>query len=457
MRRCFSKRHGSGARERQLALMTLRRKQCFTTPRVTALIRAPRPGAPSARDRCSPSGLTRAIGQEGRLGQFDGHGDVGAPEDRGLGRLQRGVAGVLPLRLGRQHVGAAGRVPVRLEEDEGRLHPPGPGGAPGPGRRSPPEAGLHRAHQPRRRLPLRRRRDPRRRPHLAPVPPHQGGDHRADPVQRSRRPTSCSSRGRATPTRCPSRASESPSPPSEITDLPLGDEVYVGLFLCSHNPAVVERAVFRDVRIIRPAKDGFVPYRDYIGSVLEVLEVATGRRQVLYRSAQPFEAPNWTRDGSALIYNTQRPRRRRIAGASIASTSRPGRRPLIDTGSAIRNNNDHVLSFDGTHARASATRARTTASPRSSPCPRRGARPSASAPWARPLVLPRLVAGRQVPRLHRGAATTSSTSTRSRPTAAGRRSTSRTPRDWTTAPSTPPTASTSTSTPPAAGPCSSGG
>jgi len=133
---------------------------------------------------------------------------------------------------------------------------------------------------------------------------------------------------------------------SQITDLPLGDELYVGLFLCSHNPAVVERAVFRDVRIIRPAKDGFVPYRDYIGSVLEVLEVATGRRQVLMSSAEPFEAPNWTRDGSALIYNTSgrdAAYRGRLHRFDLATR----RSSVIDTGFAIRNNNDHVLSFDG--------------------------------------------------------------------------------------------------------------
>ena len=50
---------------------------------------------------------------------------------------------------------------------------------------------------------------------------------------------------------------------------------YVGLALCSHNADVTERAIFSDVRIVRPAKDGFVPYRDYIGSVLEILDVAT--------------------------------------------------------------------------------------------------------------------------------------------------------------------------------------
>jgi TolB protein len=133
---------------------------------------------------------------------------------------------------------------------------------------------------------------------------------------------------------------------SQLGDLSLGDEVYVGLFLCSHNPAVVERAVFRDVRIIRPAKDGFVPYRDYIGSVLEVLDLATGHRQALLSSAQPFEAPNWTRDGSALIYNTSG-RDAAVRGRLYRFDLATRQASLIDTGSANRNNNDHVLSFDG--------------------------------------------------------------------------------------------------------------
>lgn len=133
---------------------------------------------------------------------------------------------------------------------------------------------------------------------------------------------------------------------SEVSDISLGDEVRVGLALCSHNPDVVERAIFSDVRIVRPARDGFVPYRDYIGSVLEILDVRSGHRQIVHRSEQPFEAPNWTRDGGALIYNTSgrvegRGRLYRFDLATRQST-------LIDTGSANRNNNDHVLSFDGT-------------------------------------------------------------------------------------------------------------
>jgi TolB protein len=131
----------------------------------------------------------------------------------------------------------------------------------------------------------------------------------------------------------------------EITDLKLGGTVYAGLFLCSHNGDVKETAVFRNVRVIRPAKPDFVPYRDYIGSTLELLDVNTGVRQVIYRSPEPFEAPNWTPDGTALIYNTsgRGEGRGRLYRFDLAT-----RRPtLIDTGFAIRNNNDHVLSFDG--------------------------------------------------------------------------------------------------------------
>src|ERR1043166_2525867 len=40
-----------------------------------------------------------------------------------------------------------------------------------------------------------------------------------------------------------------------LTNLDLGDEVYAGLFVCAHNGSVIEKARFRDVRIIHPAKE----------------------------------------------------------------------------------------------------------------------------------------------------------------------------------------------------------
>ena len=132
---------------------------------------------------------------------------------------------------------------------------------------------------------------------------------------------------------------------TELAGLALGEEVYVGIFVCSHDPAVVERASFRNVRLTRPAREGFVPYRDYIGSRLELLDVASGDRQVVFSSAEPFEAPNWTHDGRALIYNTsgRSEGRGRLVRFDLATRERTP----IDTGFATRNNNDHVLSFDG--------------------------------------------------------------------------------------------------------------
>src|SRR5690606_29144092 len=78
----------------------------------------------------------------------------------------------------------------------------------------------------------------------------------------------------------------------QLDDLALPDRVYVGLFLCSHNPDVTEHAEFRDVRIIKPAAPDFRPYRDYIGSRLEILDVFSGDRTIIHESAEPFEAPN---------------------------------------------------------------------------------------------------------------------------------------------------------------------
>ena len=126
---------------------------------------------------------------------------------------------------------------------------------------------------------------------------------------------------------------------SEEVSLDLGDEVYVGLFICSHNKDVTEKAVFKNVRITVPAPDNFTPYRDYIGSNLEVLDLASGSRRVVYTVTDSLQAPNWTKDGKALIFN----RNGRLYRFDLArKTTEP-----IDTAFAINNNNDHVLSFDG--------------------------------------------------------------------------------------------------------------
>jgi hypothetical protein len=124
-----------------------------------------------------------------------------------------------------------------------------------------------------------------------------------------------------------------------VESLALGEEVYVGLFVCSHDREVTERAVFQDVRVTTPAPAGLVPYRDYIGSRLELLDVATGDRRVVHTVKDSLQAPNWTRDGRALVYNRNgRLYRFDLRTRAVAD---------LDTGFATSNNNDHVLSFDG--------------------------------------------------------------------------------------------------------------
>src|SRR5690606_18007557 len=79
----------------------------------------------------------------------------------------------------------------------------------------------------------------------------------------------------------------------------LGEEVYLGLFVGSHNADVIETGVFNDVRISIPAWDGLVQYRNYLGSHIELLDIATGSREIVYTSPKSLQAPNWTTDGKA--------------------------------------------------------------------------------------------------------------------------------------------------------------
>lgn len=125
----------------------------------------------------------------------------------------------------------------------------------------------------------------------------------------------------------------------ELTEIELGDEVYVGLFVCSHNADVVEKAAFQNVRIIAPAAPDFRPYRDYIGSHLEVMDLEDGHRRILYTVDDSLQAPNWTRDNKSLIYN----RNGLLYRFDLASREATE----IDSDFATQNNNDHVISFDG--------------------------------------------------------------------------------------------------------------
>ncbi len=126
----------------------------------------------------------------------------------------------------------------------------------------------------------------------------------------------------------------------ELKNMELDDAVYIGIYVCSHNPEVMEIAEYRNVRIIRPVDPDYTPYRDYLGSNLEIMDVGSGHRKIIYRSEHSIQAPNWTTDGKKLIYNSKG----HLFNYNLSSNSIT---PL-NTGFAVNNNNDHVLTFDGT-------------------------------------------------------------------------------------------------------------
>ena len=125
----------------------------------------------------------------------------------------------------------------------------------------------------------------------------------------------------------------------EVPDFDLPAELYAGLFICSHNKDVTENAEFDNVRIVIPAKPDFQPYRDYIGSHIETLDLEDGRRTVLFSHPKSLQAPNWTPDNKWLIYNSE---------GLIYRFDLATRKPeVLNTDFVKHNNNDHVLSFDG--------------------------------------------------------------------------------------------------------------
>ncbi|MEP6950508.1 MAG: biopolymer transporter TolR [Ginsengibacter sp.] len=127
----------------------------------------------------------------------------------------------------------------------------------------------------------------------------------------------------------------------QIADIDLGDDVYVGLFVGSHNSDVMETGVFSNVSITVPF-NGEADNRTQmkLGSNLELLDVASGNREIVYTVPYSIQGPNWSTDGKSIIYNG--------SDGLIYNFDIKSRTPkLINTGNVKSNNNDHVISFDG--------------------------------------------------------------------------------------------------------------
>jgi TolB protein len=127
----------------------------------------------------------------------------------------------------------------------------------------------------------------------------------------------------------------------------LEKDVLVGIYVCSHDADKVAGAKVWNVRIDHPVIHEYtsnphvvqpVPH-DVLGSRLEILDVADGRRKVIHEGTGRFEAPNYMPDGKKLLFNE---------GGSLYTIPIGGGTPeKLNTGSVNKINNDHMISFDG--------------------------------------------------------------------------------------------------------------
>ncbi len=121
----------------------------------------------------------------------------------------------------------------------------------------------------------------------------------------------------------------------------LKEPFYVGIGVCSHDKDVVEQAVFANVEMTAAPVNvdaKITPATLY--SVLETVPIDSGDRTAVYISAGRFEAPNWTRDGKAFLFNRE--------GKILRLPVNGGTPETIDTGFANKCNNDHGISPDST-------------------------------------------------------------------------------------------------------------
>jgi Tol biopolymer transport system component len=113
---------------------------------------------------------------------------------------------------------------------------------------------------------------------------------------------------------------------------------YIGIGVCAHDPAVVEKAVFSNVELIvsKPA----APRKTTLYSTIETVTVASTDAHVTYAGPGRIESANWTKDGASLLFTSDgRIRRVPVDG---------GKPEVVDTGSATHVNSFHGVSPDGT-------------------------------------------------------------------------------------------------------------
>jgi TolB protein len=119
--------------------------------------------------------------------------------------------------------------------------------------------------------------------------------------------------------------------------LSLHEPFYIGLGVCAHDNNALCQATFSNVELTEEHPAASKPA---VGSTLEIVNIASTDRRVVYFTTNHIEAPNWSVDGTFLLFNGN--------GRIHRLPVKGGEPTLLDTGFAIRCNNDHGISPDGT-------------------------------------------------------------------------------------------------------------
>lgn len=126
--------------------------------------------------------------------------------------------------------------------------------------------------------------------------------------------------------------------PGGMFRIDLGKSFLVGLGVCAHDNSMRETAVFSRVELTAPPAAA-ANAKPVLESTLERIDIASTDRRVVHHLRGHFEAPNWSRDGQHLLYNQ--------GGRLLRIPATGGQPEPVDTGFAVRINNDHGYSPDG--------------------------------------------------------------------------------------------------------------
>jgi Tol biopolymer transport system component len=123
------------------------------------------------------------------------------------------------------------------------------------------------------------------------------------------------------------------------TKLHLTEPFYVGIGVCSHNPAREETAMFWNFKIdeVQPETNA----KTAVYSTLQTIGTEDNFRRAMVVATEPgrMEAPNWSRDGKTLIFVKD--------GKIWTVPAEGGIASALNTGTATRCTGSHGLSPDG--------------------------------------------------------------------------------------------------------------